>query len=114
MAEDMSDPRLRVTMQFKVLGMDDAETLEIRINGADVPLDYITRVFDKDGQSIYEGDPLPAFNEYTIDLNWETSGRQQPLVFGDNELAVKLVPVEAKSDGEVSVEELECYVYVRK
>jgi len=114
MAEDMSDPRLRVTMQFKALGMVEAENLEIRINGAEVPIDYITRVFDKDGQSIYEGDPLPAFHEYTIDLNWETTGRKQPLVFGDNELAVKLVPVEAKPDGEVSIEELECYVYVRR
>ena len=114
MAEDMSNPRLRVTMQFKALGMAEGEKLEITINGAQVPIDYITRVFDKDGQSIYEGDPLPAFHEYTIDLNWETTGRTQPLVFGDNELAVKLVPVEAKSDGEVSVEELECYVYVRK
>ena len=31
-------------------------------------------------------------------------GRKQPLVFGDNELAVQLVPVE----------ELECYLYLTK
>lgn len=41
-------------------------------------------------------------------------GRKPPLVFGDNKLAVRLVPVEAKPDGEVSVEELECCLYVRK
>ena len=114
MAEDMSDPRLRATMQFKALGMADGEKLEILINDADVPVEYITRTFDKNGQNIYEGDPLPAFHEYTIDLNWETTGRRQPLVFGDNELAARLVPVETKPDGEVSIEELECYVYVRK
>ena len=114
MAEDMRDPRLRVTMQFKALGMADREKLEIRINDTEVPIDCITRVFDKDGQSIYEGDPLPSFHEYTIDLNWETSGRRQPLVFGDNELAVRLVPVETTPDGEVGIAELECYVYVRR
>jgi len=114
MAEDMSDPMLRVTMQFKALGMVEGERLEISINGAQVPIDYITRVVDKNGQSVFEGDTLPAFHEYTIDLNWETTGRKQPIIFGDNELAVKLVPVDAKPDGEVSIEELECYVYVRK
>ena len=40
----------------------------------------------KDGQSVYEGDPLPPFHEYTIDLNWETTGRKQPMVFGDNQI----------------------------
>ena len=47
-------------------------------------------------------------------MNWETTGREQPLVFGDNELAVRLVPTEAHKDGKLSIEELECYVYVRK
>ena len=68
----------------------------------------------RNGQSVFEGDPLPEFHEYVIDLNWETTGRDQPLVFGDNELAVKLVPTAANTDGKVSIEELECYVYVRK
>ena len=30
------------------------------------------------------------------------------------ELAVRLMPAEEKAEGEVSIEELECYVYVRK
>ena len=76
MAEDFADHGCARTMQFKAMGMADGEHLEIRINGAEVPIDYITRVFDKDGQSVYEGDPLPAFHEYTIDLNWETTGRE--------------------------------------
>ena len=114
MAEDMSNPRLRATLQFKVLGMADGEKLEIKINDAEVPIDYITRVFDANGQSVYEGDTLPAFHEVTIDLNWETTGRKQPILFGDNELAVRLTPAEDKAEGAVSIEELECYVYVRK
>ena len=114
LAEDMSNPRLRATLQFKAVGMADGEKLKIRINGAEVPIDYITRVFDKNGQSVFEGDTLPAFREVTIDLNWETTGRKQPLVFGDNELAVSLTPSPDKKEGEVSIEELECYVYVRR
>ena len=114
MAEDFSDATLRTTMQFKAIGLDADDRLELRINGTDVPSEYVTRVFDKDGQSIYEGDPLPPFHEYTIDLNWETTGRRQPLVFGDNELSACLVPSAAGEQREVSIEELECYVYVRR
>ena len=69
---------------------------------------------DKNGQNMFEGDPLPPFYLYIIDMNWETTGRAQPLVFGDNRLAVRLLPTEAHQDGKLSIEELECYVYVRK
>ena len=114
MAEDFSNSRLRTTMQFKAVGLAERDKLEIQINGEPVPIDYITRVVDKNGQSVYEGDPLPAFYEYVIDLNWETTGRKQPLVFGDNQLTVQLVPAAGLSEAAVSIEELECYVYVRK
>ena len=114
LAEDMNDPRLRATLQFKALGMEHGEKLAISINDYRVPVDYITRVLDKEGQSIYEGDPLPAFYEYTIDLNWETTGRKQPLLFGDNSLAAELATSGGQTEGEVSIEELECYVYVRR
>ena len=114
MAEDFSDLNLRTTMQFKAVGLADDEKLDISINGQQVPIDYITRVQDKNGQNMFEGDPLPPFYLYLVDMNWETTGRDQPLVFGDNELAVKLVPTAANTDGKVSIEELECYVYVRK
>ena len=114
MAEDFSNPNLRTTMQFKAVGLAKNEKLEILINGKQVPIDYITRVQDKNGQNLYEGDPLPPFYLYLVDMNWETTGRDQPLVFGDNKLTVLLVPTDSKEDGQVSIEELECYVYVRK
>jgi hypothetical protein len=114
MAEDFSDPNLRTTMQFKAVGLANDDKLDIKINGKQVPIDYITRVEDKNGQNLYEGDPLPPFYLYLVDMNWETTGRAQPLVFGDNKLAVRLVPTEANNEGKVSIEELECYVYVRK
>ena len=114
MAEDFSNPKLRTTMQFKALGLAEEEKLDIRINGKQVPVDYITRVHDKNGQSLFEGDPLDPFHLYVIDMNWETTGRKQPLIFGDNQLTVRLAPSAAKAEGTVSIEELECYVYVRK
>ncbi len=114
MAEDFSNSNLRTTMQFKAVGLASNEKLEILINSKQVPIDYITRVQDKNGQNLYEGDPLPPFYLYLVDMNWETTGRDQPLVFGDNKLAVHLVPTDARQDGQVSIEELECYVYVRK
>ena len=114
LAEDFSDPKLRTTLQFKAVGLTERDKLEIQINGKPVPIDYTTRVVDKNGQSVYEGDPLPSFHEYVIDLNWETTGRRQPLVFGDNQLSVQLVPAGGPRRGTVSIEELECYVYVRK
>ncbi len=114
MAEDFSNPKLRTTMQFKVLGLLEEEKLDIQINGRQVPVDYITRVLDKNGQSLYEGDPLDPFHLYVIDMNWETTGRKQPLIFGDNQLTVRLVPSPAEANGIVSVEEVECYVYVRR
>ena len=114
MAEDFSNPKLRTTMQFKALGLAEDEKLEIQINDKQVPAGYITRVYDKDGQSLYEGDPLDPFHLYVIDMNWETTGRKQPLIFGDNQLTIHLVPSAAKAEGTASIEELECYVYVRK
>ena len=114
MAEDFSNSKLRTTMQFKALGLAEEEKLEIQINGKQVPVDYITRVHDKNGQSLFEGDPLDPFHLYVIDMNWETTGRKQPLIFGDNQLTVRLAPSAAKAEGTVSIEELECYVYVRK
>lgn len=114
MAEDFSNHNLRTTLQFKAIGLVDDDKLDITINGKQVPSDYITRVSDKNGQNVYEGDTLPPFREYTIDLNWETTGRHQPLIKGDNELTVRLVPKDGQGKTIVSIEELECYVYVKK
>jgi hypothetical protein len=119
MAEDFTNPDLRTTMQFKSIGLEDDDKLSVRINGKPVPVEYISRVHDKDGQNLYEGDPLPSFHLYIIDMNWETTGQSQPLVFGDNQLTVSIgsakpVDVEKSVKDNVSIEELECYVYVRK
>jgi len=92
MAEDFSNRKLRTTMQFKAIGLAREDSLKIRINDVEVPVDYIIRVYDGNGQNVYEGDTLPPFDLYVIDMNWETTGRKQPLTFGDNTLSVQLVP----------------------
>jgi len=109
-AENLSDPRLRATLEFKAVGLTAAEQLDIRLNGTPVPGAYTTRVFDKDGQSIFEGVALPAFHQYAVDLNWDTP--KLPIVHGDNQLSVGLVQQAGK--GKVTIAELEFYVYVRK
>ena len=90
MAEKFGNRQLRTTLQFKAVGLADDERLKIWINGQAVPIDYISRVHDKNGQNVYEGDTLPPFDLFVIDMNWQTTGRKQPLVFGDNVLKVKL------------------------
>ena len=92
MAEDFGDTSIRTTIQFKAVGLTGDESLEIQLNGKKVPIDYISRAFDQNGQNVYEGDTLSPFYVYVIDMNWETTGRKQPLVFGDNKLSVRLVP----------------------
>jgi len=94
MAENFSNQKLRTTIQFKAIGLSRDDSLKIRINDVDVPIDYISRVHDRNGQNVYEGDTLPPFDLFVIDMNWETTGRQQPLTFGDNRLSVELVPAD--------------------
>jgi len=110
-AEDLSDPNLRATLQFKAVGLGDDENLDIRLNDAPVPGEYTTRIFDKDGQSELEGVKLPAFHLFAVDLNWPAP--KPPVIHGDNQLKVRLIRKEGKGQGTVVIDELEFYVYVR-
>jgi len=110
LAEDLSNPKLRATLQFKAVGMAEDEALEIQLNGTKVPDRRITRVFIADGQNKWQGRELPAFYLYIIDLD---RGMQKPLIInGDNQLMVRLIPTEGQSEGNVTIDELEIYVYV--
>ncbi|MYC83486.1 MAG: hypothetical protein F4X19_15555 [Acidobacteria bacterium] len=111
LAEDLSDKRLRATLQFKAVGLAADESLEIALNGNPVPNPQITRHFDQDGQNRWEGKVLPAFHLYVLDLD---GGSPQPLlVHGDNRLEVRLTGNRSRTKGEVTLEELEVYVYRR-
>jgi len=111
LAEDLSDPGLRATLQFKAVGLRQKEALEIQLNGIKVPSCYIIRKFDEDGQNQWQGRRLEAFCWYIIDLNWKTIN--VPIVCGDNEIGIRLISTEDERDGFVEVSELEVYVYVR-
>ena len=114
MAEDFSDPDLRATMQFKAVGLAESENLEIQINGQVVPKEFVTRIFEKKGlteaDGRYDTKVVPPFYYYWIDLNWG----KVPIINGDNQLTVRLVPTNAENRREVLIDELEVYVYVRK
>ncbi len=113
LSEDLGDARLRGTLQFKAVGLSEDEALEIRLNGAPVPAEYITRFFAKDGQKESEGRELPAFYLYVIELNW-WGDQKPPVINGDNRLSVRLISAGMVSNGTVVIDELEAYVYVRK
>ena len=112
LAEDLSQQRLRATLQFKAVGLAAGESLEIALNGNPVPSRQITRHFDRDGQNRLEGKELPDFHLYILDLD---SGSSKPLLtYGDNRLEVRLTGNSPRKKGEVTVDELEVYVYRRE
>ena len=110
--EDITDPKLRIVLQFKAVGLADKEDLEIRLNGVAVPENRITRRFDSNGQNKWQGCELPAFFLYVVDLDHRLPAKV--LVKGDNELSVSIVGAEEKAEGAVTIDELEVYVYVRR
>jgi len=92
--------------------MAEDESLEIWLNDTQVPDKYIIRLFHPDGQNEGEGRPLDAFYEYTIHLDWGMLA--PPIINGDNELTVRLIPTEGHTEGTVTIDELEVYVYVKR
>tara|TARA_Y100000588_G_scaffold147502_1_gene161400 strand:- start:1559 stop:3187 length:1629 start_codon:yes stop_codon:yes gene_type:complete len=111
-AEDLSDINLRAILQFKAVGLGEEESLLLKFNGTEIPARWIIRQFDKDGQTKWEGRPLEPFYEYTIDLS--RGPEPPPVVHGDNEFSVSLLKNTGRSDGMVTIDEVELYVYVRK
>ena len=109
-AEDLSNPKLRATMEFKAVGLAEDESLEIQLNGTPAPDKCTRRHFYADGQNKWQGRELPAFHLYVIDLDEEVLA--PAMINGDNELTVRLIPTEAQSEGTVTIDELEVYVYV--
>ncbi len=111
-AEDLSNPGLRATLQFKAVGLGENEALEIQLNGMRVPDKDIRHLLDADGQNEWQGRELAPYYLYAIDI---PRGMAEPLIInGDNELTVRLVPTEGQSEGTVTIDELEVYVYVRQ
>ena len=108
-SEDLSNPKLRATLLFKAVDLTQKESLELWLNGTRVPQKQITRRFQKTGQNEWQGVELAPFYLYIIDV---PRGMREPLIInGDNELTVRLIPTEAQSEGTVTIDELEVYVY---
>ena len=76
MAEDLTDPNLSATLEFKVTGMVEGDEFEVALNGEVIPADRFERLLDAARQ--------PAFYLYRTPLN------SPPAKFGDNELRLRL------------------------
>ena len=103
-AEDLKDPHLSAMLEFKALGLVEADELEISLNGEIVPAAGIRRDFVADGQPAAQGRELPAFHRYRVDLG------NPPLKFGDNRLTVYLL----NSAGEENIDVQEIEILVRE
>ncbi len=99
-AEDLKDPHLTARLEFKAMGLVEADELEISLNGEAVP--SIRRQFVADGQPAEEGRELQAFHRYRVDL------ADSPLKFGDNTLTVFLLNSVGSED--IDVQEIEVFV----
>jgi len=110
-AEDWSNPKLQAIVQFKAVDMTKKESLELSLNGTEIPQKRVTRRFQKTGQNEWQGRSLAPFYLYVIDLDEEVLA--PAMIKGDNELTVRLVPREGQSEGTVTIDELEVYVYVK-
>jgi hypothetical protein len=90
------------TLEFKVTGMDTADTIEIAINGRPAPASTIQREFAASGQSAQQGRALPPFYRYRIPV-------AEPMVrFGDNDLRIRLVNSAGRES--LAIQELEVMV----
>ena len=95
-------PSRPATLEFKVTGMEAADTIEIALNGRVAPVSAIQREFAANGQSAQQGRALPSFYRYRIPV-------AEPLVrFGDNDFRVRLV--NSAGQAKLTIQELELIV----
>lgn len=109
LAEDLSDPKLNATLQFKVVGSVPGDEFEVHINDTRIDPSAIERIFAPYGQKKDAGRELPQF------YLWRMNLRHPPAVHGDNFLRVTLKESGgggAESEEKLTVQELEVWVTV--
>jgi hypothetical protein len=92
MAEDLTSSRRAGKLKFKVAGMEEEDRLEIRLNGKLLPDEAIGRKFVEEGQTEKIGREIPPFYLYEMRIS------TPPAVYGDNELALRLVDSAGSED----------------
>ena len=100
-AEDLRDAS--AVLEFKAVGITDSEVLVIELNGAGVPGDRVSRFHIWDGHD-HEGRPEP-YDLYRFRLD------QDMVVFGDNELGVRLAQTDQR-EGVIEIQEVNVKVHV--
>jgi len=106
--EDLSGSNVSAVLQLKAVGLKSDESIRINVNGNPVPDQHIHK-FVRPGQGTDKGKELPAFIQHAFSLDWMPN----PIVMGDNELTIHLNKAKA-SEGKVTIDDLEVYVYVRR
>ena len=120
LAEDLADPKLSATMEFKAVGMTAADAIEIALNDETVAPARIDRIHVADGTSalrqkqctdaegkvrwVTERDPEP-YDSVRFPLS------SPPIRFGDNQLAVSLTG-SPEGSGVLRIEEVDIKVHV--
>ncbi len=105
-AEDLADPKLSASLEFKVTNMIEGDDLEVRINGETIDPENI-QVQWFIGQPPSEGRPLGQYFLMRMDLP------APPAKWGDNELAVRLLNRVGMARRMLYVQEMEVRVDVR-
>ena len=97
MAEDLTDPNLSVTLEFKVTGMAEGDEFEMALNGVEIPADQ----FETEHVT-----NLPNGPDYWL---YRTPLGSPPAKFGDNELRLRLT--KSAGTAELVVQEVGVNVY---
>jgi len=120
LAEDLMDPKLSATMEFKAVGMTDDDAIEVTLNGETVAPDLVDRTHVWDGTGALK---QKKFTGPEGEVKWIKQGDREPydlfrfplgsppMVFGDNELAVGLTAC-AGDKGVIRIEEVDIKVHV--
>ena len=110
LTEDLTDPTVTATLQFKAIGMTEQDALQVELNCFRVPERFVSRssqiVRDE------ENDKTLRFCQYSVALDKNAVALH--VVNGDNQLRVRLLPDWSSPEGEIVVGEVEVYVSVGK
>ncbi len=104
LADDLTRQDVSAVMEFKAVGMDEDDAVEVQLNGKTVSPEIVKRFYIWDGTD-HKGKYGPYYL-YRLPLG------PRSLVFGDNEIAVGLTNA-ASNTGVIRIEEVNVKVHPR-
>jgi hypothetical protein len=104
LADDLTRKDVSAVMEFKAVGLDEADAIEVQLNGRTVSPEALKQFYIWDGT-----DHKGNFEPYTL---FRMPLGPRSLVFGDNEIAVGLTS-SARTEGVIRIEEVNVKVHPR-